>query len=122
MLDPLFYIVLHAVPAAGSPHAAALAFAKVHAFAYGASEQEALDAVRGYVMDQLWISETVEFVQRCTPERIADFEILEAQAHRRAMAQGVGAYFVAGTHEDTGNKVEIRSMGKPPLSDPTGKH
>lgn len=118
---PLFYIVIHAVPSAGSPHAATSAFAKVHAFAYADSELQATEAAKAYVMDLLWISTSVEHIQRCTPELPADSGTLGLQAHQRAIARGVGAYFVAGTHEER-DYVEIGPMGSPSGGGSTERH
>jgi GTP:adenosylcobinamide-phosphate guanylyltransferase len=76
---------------------------------------------RSYVMDQLWVIQSLEASALCTPALLVEFEQPEVDLVQRARHKGIAAYYSAAPKEER-DYVEIHSLGKPPFSDPSGNH
>lgn len=107
-----FYFVINAEPSTSSPHAQTVAGTFVHIWVLADSIETAQALAMAHIMDQGWIGQDIGFLSGCTPELLADLNAAESAAYRKALQQGIAAYFVAWPHEER-DYTEISSMDSP---------
>lgn len=121
MTKPFFFVInVEPTPAATGADVVKAAIATVCVIA--SSREEAKTRALSYLIDYAWIAKEMKESFLCdTPERLAQLQTPEASLYRKALRDGIAAFFEGWRKNKIPDcDLEIRSMGSPMIA--KGKH